>query len=224
MAFPFTPPSPTTAPTGSFAAKGVTPHGLRVVVPHAGRVDNHLREHLLQQRPVTVWLTGLSGAGKSTLAYALEERLHALGFASFVLDGDNLRHRLNRDLGFSDAERSENIRRVAEVAALMNDAGLMVFTALISPQRNDRAMARSLIGEHRFLEVHVSTPLAVCEDRDPKGLYDMARAGLIPQFTGVSAPYEEPTSPDFSLNTAHVGLADACAQVLELLGERGYLR
>lgn len=206
------------------ALPGLPPPGLRVVIPHAGRVTADLREHLLQQRPVTLWLTGLSGAGKSTLAYALEEELHGLGFSSFVLDGDNLRHRLNRDLGFSAAERSENIRRVAEVAALMNDAGLMVFTALISPQRSDRAMARALIGEHRFLEVHVSTPLTVCEGRDPKGLYTMARAGRIPQFTGVSAPYEPPESPDFSIDTAHLSLLEACAQLLALLRQRGYIR
>ncbi len=207
------------------AAASRPPHPeLRVVIPHAGRITAPLREHLLQQRPVTVWLTGLSGAGKSTLAYALEEQLHELGFASFVLDGDNLRHRLNRDLGFSAAERTENIRRVAEVAALMNDAGLMVFTALISPQRSDRAMARALIGEHRFLEVYVSTPLKVCEGRDPKGLYTMARAGRLTGFTGVSAPYEAPESPDFSIDTAHLSLPDACAQVLTLLRERGYIR
>lgn len=212
-------PQPPTA-----AAPSLAPPGLRVVIPHLGRVTADLREHLLQQRPVTLWLTGLSGAGKSTLAYALEEELHGLGFASFVLDGDNLRHRLNRDLGFSAAERSENIRRVAEVAALMNDAGLLVFTALISPQRSDRAMARALIGEPRFLEVHVSTPLSVCEGRDPKGLYTMARAGRIPQFTGVSAPYEAPESPDFSIDTAHLGLPEACAQLLALLRQRGCIR
>jgi len=217
-------PAQSQTPAAAAASPGLTPHGLRVVIPHAGRVTGPLREDLLQQRPVTLWLTGLSGAGKSTLAYALEEELHGLGFASFVLDGDNLRHRLNRDLGFSAAERSENIRRVAEVAALMNDAGLMVFTALISPQRSDRAMARALIGEHRFLEVHVSTPLNVCEDRDPKGLYTLARAGHIPQFTGVSAPYEAPESPDFSIDTAHLSLPDACAQVLALLRQRGYIR
>lgn len=206
------------------AASGPAPHSLRVVIPHAGRVTAPLREELLQQRAVTVWLTGLSGAGKSTLAYALEEELHALGFASFVLDGDNLRHRLNSDLGFSAAERSENIRRVAEVAALMNDAGLMVFTALISPQRSDRAMARALIGADRFLEVHVSTPLDVCEGRDPKGLYTMARTGKIPQFTGVSAPYEAPEAPDFSIDTAHLALPEACAQVLALLRQRVFIR
>lgn len=197
--------------------------GQRMIVPHTGQVTPHLRQHLLQQRPVTVWFTGLSGAGKSTLAYALEERLHARGFASFVLDGDNLRHRLNRDLGFSASERTENIRRVAEVAALMNDAGLMVFTALISPHQDDRSMARSIIGEERFLEVYVSTPLPVCEERDPKGLYDKARAGVIPHFTGVSAPYEAPEAPDLGINTEGISLDSAIEQVLALLTRRGFI-
>lgn len=195
----------------------------RVIVPHAGQITEQLRQHLLKQRPATVWFTGLSGAGKSTLAYALEEHLHHAGYASFVLDGDNLRHRLNRDLGFSARERSENIRRVAEVAALMNEAGLLVFTALISPQQEDRAMARAIVGEGRFLEVHVSTPLAVCEERDPKGLYDKARAGLIPHFTGVSAPYEAPSAPDLALNTAGISLESATVQVRDLLVQRGFM-
>lgn len=199
------------------------PTAERVVIPHTGHITAHLREHLLQQRPVTVWFTGLSGAGKSTLAYALEERLHARGYASFVLDGDNLRHRLNKDLGFTARERSENIRRVAEVAALMNEAGLMVFTALISPQEEDRATARAIVGADRFLEVHVSTPLEVCEERDPKGLYDRARAGAIPHFTGISAPYEAPQLPDLEVNTAGISLDQACAQVLRLLTERGFM-
>jgi len=198
------------------AVPSLAPPGLRVVIPHLGRVTADLREHLLQQRPVTLWLTGLSGAGKSTLAYALEEELHGLGFASFVLDGDNLRHRLNRDLGFSAAERSENIRRVAEVAALMNDAGLLVFTALISPQRSDRAMARALIGEHRFLEVHVSTPLSVCEGRDPKGLYQKARAGEITGFTGVDDPYEAPEHPELVVEVSR-SPAEAAERITELL-------
>ena len=202
----------------------ITPHGLRVVVPHAGQVTPSLREHLLQQRPATIWLTGLSGAGKSTLAYALEEQLHGMGCASFVLDGDNLRRGLNRDLGFTAEERRENIRRVAEVAGLMNDAGLLVFTALISPHRSDREMARELIGAHRFVEVHVNTPLAVCEERDPKGLYGMARAGRIAQFTGESSPYEAPAAPDLRLDTALLPLSEACEQVISLLRERGCLR
>lgn len=215
---------PVCEPTaGAVDAEAAPGPAARMIVPHTGHITQHLRQHLLRQRPVTVWFTGLSGAGKSTLAYALEERLHHGGYASFVLDGDNLRHRLNSDLGFSARERSENIRRVAEVAALMNEAGLMVFTALISPQQDDRALARTIVGADRFLEVHVSTPLEVCEERDPKGLYDKARAGVIPQFTGVSAPYEAPQAPDLEINTAGISLEAACQQVLELLERRGFV-
>ncbi|WP_082542175.1 MULTISPECIES: adenylyl-sulfate kinase [unclassified Rhizobacter] len=171
------------------------------VVKHPSLVSATERHTLLRQQPATVWLTGLSGAGKSTLAYAVERRLHAQGHLGFVLDGDNIRHHLSSDLGFSPAERRENIRRVAEVAALMNDAGLIVFTALISPRQEDREQARSIIGDARFIEVHVSTALAVCEARDPKGLYEKARAGAIPHFTGVSAPYETPQSPALRIDT-----------------------
>lgn len=199
------------------------PMNAKVIVPHIGHITEHLRQQLLQQRPCTVWLTGLSGSGKSTLAYALEERLYAKGHASFVLDGDNLRHRLNRDLAFSASERSENIRRVAEVAALMNEAGLLVFTALISPQQADRTMARAIVGNDRFLEVHVSTPLQICEARDPKGLYQKARAGVIPHFTGVSAPYEDPEVPDLEINTQDVSIDAACQKVMALLALRGYI-
>lgn len=193
------------------------------VVAHSGHVTVEQRQQLLRQRPVTVWLTGLSGAGKSTLAYELEQRLYDQGLSSFVLDGDNLRHKLNRDLGFAPAERTENIRRIAEVAALMNDAGLIVFAALISPLRADRAMARSIIGCTRFIEVHVSTTLKVCEDRDPKGLYDKARAGLIPQFTGISAPYEPPITPDIRIDTGHCCLSEAAEQMLDFLQQQSVL-
>ena len=189
----------------------------RTVVAHAGHVTAQQRQRLLSQRAVTVWFTGLSGAGKSTMAYELEHRLHDLGLVSFVLDGDNLRHKLNSDLGFSPCDRTENIRRVAEVATLMNDAGLIVFAALISPYRADREMARTIIGPSRFLEVHVCTPLHVCEGRDPKGLYDRARTGLIPQFTGISAPYETPLNPVFSIDTGRLSLEEAVTQMLDVL-------
>jgi len=195
-----------------------------VLVSHTGQVSAQQHQQLLRQRAVTVWFTGLSGAGKSTLSYALEKQLHALGFACFVLDGDNLRQRLNRDLGFSPADRTENIRRVAEVAALMNDAGLIVCTALISPYREDRAMARSIIGSTRFIEVHVSTSLQVCEERDPKGLYDKARAGSIPHFTGISAPYEEPQQPGLCIDTARYRSDEASLQLLGLLQQQGFIR
>lgn len=197
------------------------PAALRMVVAHTGQVTDQQRQQLLQQRPATVWFTGLSGAGKSTLAYALEQRLHNQGLVSFVLDGDNLRHRLNRDLGFAPADRTENIRRVAEVAALMNEAGLIVFAALISPYREDRAMARSIIGSSRFIEVHVHTPLQVCEQRDPKGLYDKARAGLIPHFTGISAPYETPLAPDVCIDTVGSSLHEAADTLLLYLQKHG---
>ncbi len=160
------------------------------------------RAGLLGQLPVTVWLTGLSGSGKSTIAHGLERRLIDAGRAAIVLDGDNLRHGLNRDLGFSPESRRENVRRVAEVARLMNDAGLIVITALISPYRQDRALAEQSIGVGRFFETYLSADVEACERRDPKGLYAKARRGEIPEFTGVNAPYEVPEAPAIVLDTA----------------------
>ena len=185
----------------------------RTVVWHAGQVTGEDRALLLKQRPATLWLTGLSGAGKSTIACALERRLLESGHASYVLDGDNVRHGLNRDLGFSPQDRAENIRRIAEVARLLNDAGLIVITAFISPYRADREMARSVVGSAGFLEVHVNTPIEVCEERDPKGFYKLARAGEIPAFTGVSAPYEPPLNPVCSIDTA-LHSVDECVELL----------
>jgi adenylylsulfate kinase len=192
----------------------------RHIVQHAGHVSVQQREELLHQRPATIWLTGLSGAGKSTLAYEMERRLHAQGRLSYVLDGDNLRHGLNRDLGFAPEQRRENIRRVAEVASLMNQAGLIVFTALISPRREDRALARSIIGEAGFLEVYVSTGLEVCEARDPKGLYGKARAGLIPEFTGVSAPYEAPHDPALCIDMSRHSIEASADRLMVFLSHR----
>ena len=167
-----------------------------------GHVSCEERRALLNQKPLTVWLTGLSAAGKSTLAYALERELINSGHACCVLDGDNVRHGLNANLGFSAEDRSENIRRVAEVAKLMNDAGLIVITAFISPYRQDRSMARDIIGEGVFQEIYVSTDLKTCEARDPKGLYKKARAGQVAEFTGVSSPYEPPEKPAVAIDTA----------------------
>jgi len=189
----------------------------RKLVWHAGQVTNDERQALLRQRPVTLWLTGLSGAGKSTLACALERRLLDGGHAAYVLDGDNVRHGLNRDLGFSPADRSENIRRIAEVARLLNDAGLIVITAFISPYRADREMARLIIGGAEFVEVHVNTSIQVCEARDPKGFYKLARAGELPAFTGISAPYEAPLSPVCSLDTADNSVNGCVDQLMGLL-------
>jgi adenylyl-sulfate kinase len=173
--------------------------------------------NVVRQRPVTVWLTGISGAGKSTLAIALERRLIGNDLACHVLDGDNVRLGLNRDLGFSAADRSENIRRVAEVAKLMNDAGLIVITAFISPYRADREMARQIIGADNFFEVHMATPIATCEQRDVKGLYKKARSGEIADFTGVSAPYELPLNPVISINTSLVSVDDSLSQLYKIL-------
>ena len=171
------------------------------VVWHQSQVTRADRARLFRQTPATIWFTGLSGAGKSTLAFTLEKRLIELGQACYVLDGDNIRHGLNQDLGFSPGHRTENIRRIAEVAKLMNDAGLIVLTSFISPYREDRELARSVIGIDNFLEVYVNTPLPVCEERDPKGFYKLARSGGMPDFTGISAPYEPPLNPVLSLST-----------------------
>jgi adenylyl-sulfate kinase len=183
------------------------------IVRHICKVTPDERKALLGQQPVTIWLTGLSAAGKSTLAFALEHRLISAGRACYVLDGDNVRHGLNKDLGFTPEGRSENIRRIAEVAKLMNDAGLIVITAFISPFRSDRSMAREIIGQGRFCEVFVSTSLAVCEGRDPKGLYAKARAGNIKDFTGVSSPYEEPEHPELVINTDRESIDEAISRL-----------
>lgn len=173
----------------------------RNVVWERSSVDAAERAALLHQRPLTIWLTGLSGSGKSTISRALERRLVDAGHACFVLDGDNLRHGLNRNLGFTPEDRRENVRRTAEAARLMNDAGLIVITALISPYAEDRAMARQVIGAERFFETYLAADVNACEQRDPKGLYAKARRGEIPEFTGVNAPYESPGAPAIELAT-----------------------
>jgi len=169
------------------------------------------------QKPAVVWFTGLSGSGKSTIASALEKRLYSLGRHTYVLDGDNVRHGLNRDLGFTDADRVENIRRVAEVARLMADAGLLVLVSFISPFRSERDMARSLMEDHEFIEVFVDTPLELCEARDPKGLYRKARRNEIKNFTGIGSPYEPPERPDVRLETANLSVEEAVDQVVAYL-------
>ncbi len=186
-------------------------------------VDPSIREALLNQRGVTVWLTGLSGSGKSTIARELERLLISEKHACYILDGDNMRYGLNRDLGFSSADRSENIRRVAEVARLFNQAGLIVLTSFISPYRQDREQAREIIGAERFLEVHVSAPLEVCESRDPKGLYKKARAGEIPQFTGISDPYEAPENPALTVPSATLPLNECVSTIRNSLAGGGFL-
>ncbi|CAM3358500.1 adenylyl-sulfate kinase [Pseudomonas floridensis] len=175
------------------------------------------REALLRQTPGTFWLTGLSGSGKSTLAFALERALFDMGRVACTLDGDNVRQGLCRDLGFGAADRSENIRRIAEVARLMNDSGLIVITSFISPYRDDRQRARSIIGADRFVEVFISTPLETCIKRDPKGLYHKASTGELKNFTGISAPYEQPLNADLLLDTSALSVEQCLERILPLL-------
>lgn len=193
------------------------------IVWSASEVSRAERERLLGHRALTLWLTGLSGSGKSTLARALEHALVARGVHAYVLDGDNLRHGLNANLGFAPEDRRENIRRVGEVAKLLNDAGVLVLTAFISPYREDRARVRAALPAGEFAEVFVDCPLAVCESRDPKGLYRKARAGEIREFTGISAPYEPPLQPELVVNTAEKSLEASVADVLAWLEARGVL-
>jgi adenylylsulfate kinase len=191
--------------------------------PHPCALHLVRQREMRVQRPSSIWLTGLSGAGKSTIAIALKSQLREIGQLAFVLDGDELRQSINSDLGFSEVDRHENVRRIAEIAAMFNEAGVIAIVALISPTLAGRAAARAIIGADRFLEVHVSTELAVCEARDPKGLYQKVRAGLISNFTGISADYEIPLAPALSLDTAGAS-ADLCAarlvEMLLLQGER----
>jgi adenylyl-sulfate kinase len=182
-----------------------------------------LRERRFAQRPATVWITGLSGAGKSTLAAALQLKLLEGGRPVLLLDGDVVREGLNRGLGFSTADRDENIRRVAEVARLANESGLLVLAALISPLAAQRALARRIVGDDRFIEVHLSTSLAVCAGRDPKGLYAKAMAGGLDNFTGIGAAYEAPQQPDLRIDAGSVAPAQAAADVMSALAERGVL-
>ena len=170
-----------------------------------------------------LWFTGLSGAGKSTIANLVETELHRRGCHTYMLDGDNVRHGLNKDLGFTQADRVENIRRIAEVARLMTDAGLIVLVSFISPFRSERRMARELVAEGEFLEVFVDTPLEVAEGRDPKGLYAKARRGELANFTGIDSPYEPPEHAELRLDTTTLSAEECAAQVVAALGERGML-
>jgi len=191
------------------------------MVFQATDVDAAARARLKGQKPVAIWLTGLSGAGKSTIANALEVALAGRGRHTYLLDGDNVRMGLCRDLGFSDADREENIRRIAELGRLFVDAGLIVITAFISPFRADREMARKIIGDGAFIEVFVDTPLAECERRDPKGLYGKARAGLIRNFTGIDSAYEPPLAADLRIDTLNDDLETCVERILAYLDQRG---
>ena len=190
---------------------------------HVGDVSRAERERLLGQQGVTVWLTGLSGSGKSTIAVAAEKKLVEAGRTAYVLDGDNVRHGLNSNLGFSPDDRSENIRRVGEVAKLFTDAGMIVFTSFISPYRADRDRVREAMNDGDFIELYVEADVETCEGRDVKGLYAKARAGEIPEFTGISAPYEAPERPELVLDTRSQSVEESVAHLLGYLEEKGYL-
>jgi adenylylsulfate kinase len=190
---------------------------------HASQVTRGERERLLGQRGATVWLTGLSGSGKSTIAVAAERELVRRGRLAYVLDGDNVRHGLNKNLGFSPADRSENIRRIGEVAKLFTDAGVIAMTSFISPYRSDRDGVRALFAAGDFVEVYVSASVETCESRDVKGLYQRARRGEIPEFTGISAPYEAPERPELVLDTNRQSVEESVASLVAHLEKNGYL-
>jgi bifunctional enzyme CysN/CysC len=197
--------------------------GSRHIYPHASEVSRELRHTLAGHKPAALWMTGLSGSGKSTVAHRLERDLLLAGHRVFVVDGDTLRHGLNRDLGFSEADRRENLRRAAETVKVMVEAGLIVIASFISPFRAERQMVREILGG-AFHEVYVDASLEACEERDPKGLYKRARAGQIPQFTGISSPYEPPEHPDLHLDTTSHSVDECARQIRDYLATRGVLR
>lgn len=188
---------------------------------HEAQITRAERENLLKQKGAVLWFTGLSGSGKSTMAYEVERRLYEKGYLTYVLDGDNIRHGLNKNLGFSPGDREENIRRIGEVAKLFFDAGLIVMTAFISPYMRDRNRARALVDDGRFIEVLCACSLETCEKRDPKGLYKKARSGEINEFTGISAPYEAPENPELIIHTDQLSAQESAEKVIDFLSSRG---
>ena len=191
---------------------------------HHGKITREDRVALMKQKGLTVWLTGLSGSGKSTIAVELEHALLENGHQAYILDGDNIRHGLNKNLGFSPDDRSENIRRIGEGAKLFTDANIITVTAFISPYRADRDNARRLQKPGEFIEVYVKCPLEVCEERDTKGLYKKARAGEVKEFTGISAPYEEPENAEMIIDTSEMNLEQSVRAILKYLEEKGYIK
>ncbi len=191
---------------------------------HKGAVTREDRERLMNQQGAVIWYTGLSGSGKSTLAHAVEEKLFEKGHISYVLDGDNIRHGLNKNLGFSPEDREENIRRIGEVSKLFADTGIIAMTAFISPYRSDRDKARALVEAGKFIEIYVKVPLEVAEKRDPKGLYKKARAGEIKEFTGIDAPYEEPLNAELVIDTSLKNLEQSVQLVLDYLVKKGIIK
>ena len=194
------------------------------IVWHNHQVSRERRAQQKQQKPVVLWFTGLSGSGKSTIANAVDELLNRNNNHSYLLDGDNIRMGLNQGLGFSEADRIENIRRIGEVSKLFVDAGLIVLSAFVSPFTRDRQQVRELLGNNEFIEIFVDTPLEICEQRDPKGLYKKARAGDIANFTGISSPYEKPEAAEIHLKTAELSIEAAAQQVIDHLRNHQYIR
>ena len=193
------------------------------VVWHEHTVTRHERESFLKQKGVILWLTGLSGSGKSTIANEVAYRLHKMGKLAYVLDGDNIRHGLNKDLGFSPEERNENIRRISEVAKLFADAGIITLTAFISPYRQYRNFCRELAGPGRFFEIYTKASIETCEKRDKKGLYKKAKQGLIKDFTGINAPYEEPENPELVIDTDNETVEKSAEKVLNILKKQNII-
>ncbi|MFL0798309.1 MAG: adenylyl-sulfate kinase [Cellvibrionaceae bacterium] len=193
------------------------------IVWHDAHLSKDIRAKDKHQKPCILWFTGLSGAGKSTISNAVEVELHRRGYHTYLLDGDNVRHGLNKDLGFSDSDRIENIRRIGEAAKLFVDAGLVVLTAFISPFRSDRRLVRDLVGEGEFVEIFVDTPLSVCEERDPKGMYKKARAGEIKNFTGIDSAYEAPEKPEVVIDTAAMSVPECVTKIVDFLLAKGVL-
>lgn len=193
------------------------------IVWHDHNVTKDERAALKHQKPCMLWFTGLSGSGKSTIANALESALADTGRHTYLLDGDNIRHGLNKDLGFSDDDRVENIRRIGEVGKLFVDAGVIVLSAFISPFRSDRQIVRKMLESGEFIEVYVDTPLEICEQRDPKGLYKKARKGEISSFTGISSPYEAPLTPEIHIKTAETSIEESIQIIIAYLKEEGYI-
>lgn len=190
---------------------------------HEHKVIREEREKLLNQKGAVLWFTGLSGSGKSTVANEVAYKLHKMGKLTYLLDGDNIRHGLNKNLGFSPEDREENIRRISEVANLFADAGVIALTAFISPYRKDRNFCRELVGKGRFIEVFAKASLETCEKRDPKGLYKKAREGIIKEFTGISAPYEEPENPELIVDTDKETIEESAEKVIKKMKEFGLI-
>jgi len=195
----------------------------RNIVWHDQKINKKKRSKLTNQKPCILWFTGLSGSGKSTVANALEEILYNNNNFTYLLDGDNVRHGLNQDLGFDNASRIENIRRVGEVGKLFIDSGLIVLSAFISPFQSDRKIVKSLVEEQEFIEIFIDTPLEICEMRDAKGLYKKARAGEIKDFTGIDSPYEKPIEPTIHIKNSQLSIEEACIQIIDYLIKNNYI-